>query len=1130
MTTLADTVHVGRRFQRSIRIDTDLGDPKALDGFICPRSSADVLLTMARHVAETGQGAFTWTGPYGTGKSSLVVALGALLNGNEELRSRAAKVFGRETAAGIAKRLPVANKGWRVLPVVGRRDHPVRVLGESLDESGLADAKPRAGWTEKRLIEALEQTAARSPKTYGGLIVFIDEMGKFLEAAAQEGTDIYFFQQLAEAACRSNRRLIIVGVLHQAFEEYAHRLSHQMRDEWAKIQGRFIDLAINTASDEQIDLLSRAIESPHKPRKAGALANGVAHMARPGREAEAEHLALTLESCWPLHPAVACLLGPISRRRFGQNQRSLFGFLNSSEPHGFQDFLRRTGNGHLYEPDRLWDYLRANLEPSILASPDGHRWALAAEALERCEAVGGDALHLRVLKTIAVIDLFKERSGLVASLGLMRACFPEASEHVLKKILDQLAQWSLIIFKKFLNSYAVFAGSDFDVDQALREAIERVDGIDFAALKALAGLHPVLAKRHYHDTGALRWLDVNLVPLKDLAAAAQAFKGDSNNIGQFILAIPTANEDEDEAAKLCRDAARRSDEWDIVVGLSRLSWGIVPLVRELIALESVHHDRLELAGDAVARREVNARLATLQAQVETEMHRTIDTATWYRKHHEPKICRHAALNSTASELADRRFEQSPLLHNELLNRQEPSVSAIAAQNILLRRMVLGDGEPRLGIEGFPAEGGLFVSILEASGLYTKTRDGHRFRMPHPDRDPNRLAPMWKAAEQLLRENGNRTVAISEIYDLWRKPPFGVKDGIMPGLAVAFILSQRDGVAVYREGIFRARFDDVDVDYLGKDAGIIQLRWMNLSDVSRRLLSGMAEVVRALDSSNTLAHLEPIDVGRGLVAIHDQLPAWTKKTSRLSANAMRVRNLFKRAIDPNRFIFNDIPEVVGGTVNLSQDSELQLVVKNVREGLEELVQAYPTMLRRMRETMLTELQVPNLSPPSLAELRGRAVNIKDVSGDFRLDAFIGRLADFHGAETEIEDIASLAANKPPRDWADPDVDRTTIEIADLAQKFIRTETFARVKGRHQKRDALAVVVGLRGRPSPMVEEFAIAETDRAAVDDLVTRVEIALEESDTSRRSIILAALAELSARYMQPAATRPNGRKAGAHE
>ena len=54
-------------------------------------------------------------------------------------------------------------------------------------------------------------------------------MGKLLEGAAYEGTDIYFFQELAEIASRSNNRLIVVGILHQAFEEYANRLSREVR-------------------------------------------------------------------------------------------------------------------------------------------------------------------------------------------------------------------------------------------------------------------------------------------------------------------------------------------------------------------------------------------------------------------------------------------------------------------------------------------------------------------------------------------------------------------------------------------------------------------------------------------------------------------------------------------------------------------------------------------------------------------------------------------------------------------------------------------------------------------------------------------------------------------------------------
>ena len=112
----SDRVRIARRFLRSIRIDSDLGDAVALDGFICPQSSADVLITMARHVAETGQGAFTWTGPYGSGKSSLVVALSALLNSNAGLQKKAAQVFGQKLTKAVWSALPTGTKAGGFFP------------------------------------------------------------------------------------------------------------------------------------------------------------------------------------------------------------------------------------------------------------------------------------------------------------------------------------------------------------------------------------------------------------------------------------------------------------------------------------------------------------------------------------------------------------------------------------------------------------------------------------------------------------------------------------------------------------------------------------------------------------------------------------------------------------------------------------------------------------------------------------------------------------------------------------------------------------------------------------------------------------------------------------------------------
>lgn len=1117
---LSSNVSIARRFQRSIRIDTDHNDLRALEGFICPKSSADILASVANHVAETSHGAFTWTGPYGSGKSSLVVALSALLGGDAELSKKASASIGRSTAKVVLDALPPKSKGWRVLPVVGRRDDAARVIGEAINERGFANARRTRKWTDDSVVSALVEIASAHPRVEGGLIVFIDEMGKFLEAAAQDGSDVYLFQLLAEAASRSNGRLIIVGILHQSFEEYAGRLSREMRDEWSKIQGRFVDLAVNTAGEEQIELISRAIESARAPVKPSKLSTLVASEIKRNRPAASEYLPQTLEGCWPLHPVVPCLLGPISRRRFGQNQRSIFGFLNSAEPYGFQDFIRHNPEGTLYRPDRLWDYLRLNLEPSILASPDGHRWAMAVEAIERCEALGGDDLHVHLLKTIALIDLFKERSGLVPSIELLAICADDASKKAIKQAIEQLKKWSLIVYRKFADAFAIYAGSDFDIEEAVKDALEHVREVDFAALQSLAGLQPVLAKRHYHETGALRWFDVEVAPVSELVNRAETYVPQAGTIGQFLLAVPTEGESAEVAEKQCREAARKSKDWDVVVGLSQRAWAITDFARELIALGEVQEEHTDLAGDSVAQREVRARYSALQGQLEEELRRGFDNATWQLKNHKARRWLHAELNSVASELATKRYPLSPRLNNELLNRIKPSSNAVAAQNALLRAMVTNEGLARLGIDGFPAEGGLFASLVEATGLYVQKKKVWSFVAPTAEHDPCGLKPLWDATVELLKEAEDRTLSVSEIYGLWAAPPFGVKDGLMPLLAVAFILSRRDKVALYRQGVFQARFKDIDVEILAKDPADIQLRWMDLSAISRRLLSGMAEIVRDLDERNTLSHLAPIDVARGLIAIFDRLHSWTKRTTQLSANAARTRDLFKHANDPNKFLFDDIPVAFGGSAVLASDDTLKEIVKDVREGLEELVQSYPTMLRRLTELMLAELQVPNSSPQALSELRARAENIKQLGGDFRLDAFVGRLSKFEGTNTDIEGLASLAANKPPREWTDPDLDKAAVEITDLAQKFIRTENFARVKGRVDKRHAMAVVVGVDGRPAPMHAEFDVSESERADIDDIILKLESVLGGSDQQKRRLVLAALAELSSKYMTSATSR----------
>jgi hypothetical protein len=1126
MQTLSDFVRVGRRFQKAIRVDADMADSGALEGYVFSPSAAQILKQMATQVAETGQGAFTWTGPYGGGKSSLALALASLVGDKSKERDIARGLIGARTADQITRNL--GGSGRIVIPVIGRRVDPEAAILNAVDERA-PKAKRRRG--DNTALGTLREIAAANP---GGLLLVIDEMGKFLEQASRGEGDVYFFQQLAEEASRSKGKLLVVGILHQAFDDYAHKLAREVRDEWLKVQGRFADIPLSIAAEEQIELISNAIEVSGKRPESKQVKAFAAAMHRPRGE-DAEAFADRLAKCWPLSPAVACLLGPLSRRRFGQSQRSIFGFLNSAEPFGFQSFLGETSDMNaMFDLPRLWDYLRANLEPSILASPDGHRWALAVDALERCEARGGDAEHVAVVKSLALIDLFKERSGLSASQKVLEASLQSIKPKRLSEVLDALADWSIVIFKKHLGAYAIYAGSDFDIEAAVLDARAKMTGLDFGRLRSVAMLQPILAKRFYHKTGSLLWFDVDIAPLSSGIETIKNFKPANGSTGLFLLLIGTDSENDQKARRILRGAGDLECGLPIAVGWSRSNFAIREASLELLALETVRAGRSELNGDSVARREVSARIARAAAELEEKLREAFASAQWKsnvdgidEKANTAGVDAGAAtLNIMASRLADAWFHKSPVIHNELLNRIKPSSNANAAQKALLRAMIEHPREERLGIDGFPAEGGLYAALIERPGLHARdpeNSDTFRFLPPEPANE-SRLFGLWEIADEMVRKATSTQIPMAGIFSKWKDRPFGVRDGLLPVLGVAFIMSRLEHLSIYLDGVYQVRMTTMVIDRLMQDPDAVKLRWSELSDVQRTALSGLADLVARNNGFDPeLTCPSPLDIAKGLVRLVNELPPWVLKTTTLPLEATQVRNLGKTANDPNKFLLDDLPAVLGDEVKFDDPSQ---IVAFVNKGLTALLRAYRGMMTDLEAVMLQELRLRAPTPEAIADLKERAKTVRSLTGNYRLDAFATRLMTYDLASGNIESvegIVALAANKPTRDWLDRDVDHARIELASLAQEFVKAEGFAHVKGRKDRRLSLAIYSSDPRKDAPVRAEADISTEENQQVAALAEEI-LALFEKRKVSRDLAFAVVAELGATFAEPVAIAPAGK------
>lgn len=1108
MATLSSKVQVSERFQRSIRIDTDIGDEAIISSFICPQSSIEVLLSMARGRQEAGEAAFTWTGPFGSGKSSLVVALGALLGGESRLRKRAESVIGEKNAAQILKAFDTSpRKGWTFIPVVGSRGN----VAEALISAIKVGTKTRKQLTADNLVEGLSDIAKQEDC---GLFIVLDEMGKFLEGAGEGNSDIYLLQQLAELAARSKGKIVILGILHQAFAEYARRLTRDVRDEWTKIQGRFVDLPLNVAGEELIDLVGRAIKSDKKPSKSEVARTTAEHIQN-HRRINVGVLSKSLSQCWPLHPVVAALLGPISRRRFGQNQRSVFGFLNSAEPNGFQEFLKNAplAEDSLYAPARLWDYLKANLEPSIMASPDGHKWSLAVDALFRAEASGSDKKALEVLKCIALMDLFQERSGLSPDKELLSLCVEPKG---LKDVLEKLVSQSIICYRNHKKAYSLHQGSDFDIDSETEEAYKQTPVLDFDRIRKAARFQPVVAKKHYHETGALRWFEVDLVPAEQAEAVAKAYEPKDGAIG-LVMVVIGASEVWD-INKICRDAAGANDKWPVFVSAAQSSTQIRSHARELQALEWIRNNNPALGGDTVARREVESRAAKIKDGLEEYLSGTLASGEWFIKDEKkPVSLTFKDLHAKASEKANEIYAESPKINSELVNRIKPSSNSMAALKELMNAMITKQGQERLGIEGYPAEGGLFETLLASSALYVETESGFSFRLPKGEhQDTARLIPLWKAADKFFERNKNRAIPLIDLYSVWTSRPYGVKNGLLPFLALAYLMTRQNGYAVYHQGHYRPSIDAVFIDYLLKVPGEISLRSMNFSDIGQKILAGTAETLNRLHP--TLSPLsetsEPLAIARRLVMTVMNLHPWVLKTNQLSKHAKSLRDMIKIANDPNKVLFDDLPKVFKEYEENLNKGDVQPIISALENSLQEMVSAYPSLVSGFRQQLFDELQIEGNGQDALDEIHRRAKNIVHVSGDFKLDAFAGRLAAFKDTSDDLEGLLSLAADKPTRDWIDLDVSRAKLRVAELSQQFNHTEAFGRVQNREDYREAISFMVGLNGKPKTFVREFTVKQTQQTIVQKIEEQLYKILTSEVKANDDLMLAVLANLGARIL----------------
>lgn len=1116
------------RFHRSINVVHDWRDGADLTEYIVTPTARDFVDQVLSELDRPkGTRAWSVTGPYGSGKSALALFLADTLASTEPSHSESRALRASHATAerpfltvrAVAERQPIhstiaeafAEAFYQIEPTLSRR---FRRLGKSLDSS-------------ERLVErVLEAVATAQDHGYGGVLFLLDEMGKFLEFAADNDLDLFVLQQLAEAAARSEIPLVFVSILHTGFADYLPASDDVRRLEWKKVQGRFRDVPFHLPAEQLLGLVGHSLKHSWPPGFEQQWQAVVDRMLAAGEVfAEASRrldLRTLFYACYPFHPVTALLLWPVFRSKLAQNERSLFAFLTSFEPFGFQEFLRAAAviepNDALFRPAELYDYIANALGMAAFRGEHARRWSLIEHALGRMPADAPLGVA-EVIKTVGLLGMYGSVVGVRPSLAMLRLIGGADVAKAVQYLQDQ----SVLLYRRHTDAYALWEGSDVDLESAYQEAVHQSGNQAVAArIQRALEFRPVVARAHYIESGTLRVFRVGVIDAS-FRALTEALARAPEEDGQILYMVGGAPKEVPALVEQARIQTAGDRHPLTLLAFPRASHGLEDALREFEAWRWVGDHLSALAGDPVARQEVRARLAAAQERFERLAGGIFglsghlfepDLSTWVYGGKLQEFENSLSFQRFLSLVCETQYNGAPPLRNELINRQSLSSATAAARRTLLERAITATDRPRLGIEGNPPEASVYASMLERSGIHTEREVGWSIDRPS---DPA-WQPAWDAVVHCIERAGQTRLPLLGIYEVLARPPFGMREGPIALLVCLVLIARQDELAIYEDGVFAADFRIELLERLLRRPDTFAVQSLSFTEEQRCALQQLRQLISnsPAASKNDSGREAIVPVVRSLVLNVAQLPPYSRRTKRaLQAKHLAVRDALLQARDPRQLLFEDLPKIL--CAELSDGEAARTFADYLYQSVKALQNTYPALLEQIGQYVRDAFRLSGSDEAVREELQDRIRPLQKYATDRRLKLFLTTVMEAHRHGDWREAVArGVTDGKPPTHWHDVDVTDFQVNLQQVVAELARLTGL--VSERERAGVQKVVRIDILGREGEEGEPVIIAMTEQlerearviaAQIRDLLAKT--GDPNGNGTLRQLRLAALAQAAA-------------------
>ncbi len=303
-----------------------------------PTPNASQVVSQIVNDFKKGIRSFNIVGTYGTGKSSFLLAFEQSIIGKKQY-------FNPKF---------LQNSKNEFIKIIGSYSSIIETFA---DVFGLSSIE----YQQETILSEVFNKYHSISKDDKILFLVIDEFGKFLEYASKHNPEreLYFIQQLAELCNNPKHNIVLVTTVHQNLESYAYSLTKTQQQEWTKVKGRFREITFNEPVEQ---LLYLAAEHLVNNLQQKSVNKPISKCLKIAIETKAfnfndDFLKEIAAKIYPLDILSANIL-TLSLQRYGQNERSLFSFLESTDHTGLTKFNKQ--ENPFYNLSNVYDYLNFN--------------------------------------------------------------------------------------------------------------------------------------------------------------------------------------------------------------------------------------------------------------------------------------------------------------------------------------------------------------------------------------------------------------------------------------------------------------------------------------------------------------------------------------------------------------------------------------------------------------------------------------------------------------------------------------------------------------------------------------------------------------------------------------------------